>query len=184
MDPYVPRGNYYSNRYSWKRDSSCYFSCSLGWFDVTRLYDNFFMGEQQPVVKSTDGSKQTVKDSVDANKVTQSNTVANGDYAQAGTFTPNHNMNVRVGDSTNSGISGVLPAGYYRCIAMGVDGGAEYGSRVKYTYVQPVRHICTVESGDSFWSISRQFGINMYTLMQMNNVNAYTKIYPGERLYY
>lgn len=208
MYPYDPQGNAYSNNHGWQWWSSFYFPCSLGRFDVTQLYDNFFMSEQQPLVKSTDDSKQNVKASIDADKVTQSNTVANSDYAQSGTFTPNHNMNVRVGDSTNSGISGVLPAGYsihydhvfiangyvwaryvnnagyYRYIAMGANGGAEYGSRVKYTYVQPARHICIVESGDSFWSISRQFGVNMYTLMQMNNANAYTKIYPGERLYY
>ncbi|WP_404650467.1 LysM peptidoglycan-binding domain-containing protein [Lacticaseibacillus paracasei] len=41
----------------------------------------------------------------------------------------------------------------------------------------------TVQSGDSFWSIARKYGISMYTLAANNGKSIYSLIYPGESLY-
>lgn len=47
---------------------------------------------------------------------------------------------------------------------------------------QPSAQYYTVQSGDSFWSISNKFGMNMYTLAANNGLSINSVIYPGQRL--
>ena len=39
-----------------------------------------------------------------------------------------------------------------------------------------------VKSGDSWWAIANRYGMNMYTLAQLNGKSIYSTIYPGEVL--
>ena len=40
----------------------------------------------------------------------------------------------------------------------------------------------TVRYGDSWWAIANRYGMNMYTLAQLNGKSIYSTIYPGEVL--
>ncbi|WP_241494168.1 GH25 family lysozyme [Lactiplantibacillus plantarum] len=130
------------------------------------------------------------------------NTAVVQTYNQNGTFYPNTILNVRNGAGTayrkvatyypGEGVqynqvlikSDYVWARYRRAngqngyIALGVNGGANYGKRVvgvSHTYY-------TVKSGDSWWSIAQHNGLSMYTLASQNGKTIYTTIYPGQRL--
>ncbi|QAT31561.1 LysM peptidoglycan-binding domain-containing protein [Lactiplantibacillus plantarum] len=132
------------------------------------------------------------------------NAVVNQTYAQQGIFYPNTTLNVRSGAGTAyRKVATYYPGesvqynqviiksdyvwarylrsnGYYGYIALGVNGGANYGKRVVnqvsgHTYY-------TVKSGDSWWSIAQRNGLSMTTLASQNGKTIYTTIYPGQRL--
>lgn len=123
-------------------------------------------------------------------------------YNQNGTFYPNTTLNVRSGAGTeyykvatyfkgesvqyNQVIikSNYVWArylrsnGHYGYIALGVNGGTNYGKRVvgaSHTYY-------TVKSGDSWWTIAQRNDMSMFKLANQNGKTIYTTIYPGQRL--
>lgn len=131
---------------------------------------------------------------------------ADSDYMQSGSFTANQIINVRTMDRVGATWTGQLHngdtiyydhvfiaggyvwahytnyAGHDRYVAMGVDGGSEWGSRSTSRTVSYPKTV--VESGDSWWSIARQYGVNMYWLAAINGKSINSTIYPGQVLYY
>ncbi|MGV0167225.1 GH25 family lysozyme [Furfurilactobacillus sp. WILCCON 0119] len=132
---------------------------------------------------------------------------ADSDYMQSGTFTADQTVNVRTEDQTSASVTGQLNGGdtiYYdhvfiaggyvwahyinyrnqdRYVAMGVDGGDEFGSRSTSAQTTSQR-LCIVEPGDSWWQIAQQFGDNMDSLAALNGQSIDDVIYPGQVLYY
>ncbi|WP_101831635.1 GH25 family lysozyme [Lactiplantibacillus plantarum] len=130
------------------------------------------------------------------------NTAAAQTYNQNGTFYPNTTLNVRTGAGTGYSKVATYYSGesvqynqvliksdyvwaHYRrangqngYIALGVNGGANYGKRV----VGASHAYYTVKSGDSWWSIAQCNGLNMTALASQNGKTIYTTIYPGQRL--
>lgn len=46
----------------------------------------------------------------------------------------------------------------------------------------PEQVMYRIKRGDTLWSISRRYGVSLFTLMSVNGLNKQSKIYPGQKL--
>lgn len=165
---------------------------------VLLSYDNKPIGWVLAEHITKQGSNSNSKPSSNTSKSTSQT------YNQNGTFYPNTTLNVRTGAGTGyskvatyySGESVqynqviiksdyvwaryLRSNGYYGYIALGVNGGENYGKRVLNTASSKVYY--TVKSGDSFWKIANDHGTTISSLTSLNGLSMYSTIYPGQSL--
>lgn len=144
------------------------------------------------------GSRSNTNNSGSSSKATSQT------YNQNGTFYPNTTLNVRTGAGTvyskvATYFSGesvqynqviiksdyvwaryLRSNGYYGYIALGVNGGESYGTRVTTSAQTKVYY--TIKSGDSLWKIANDHGTTISNLTSLNGISMYTTIYPGHTL--
>ena len=142
--------------------------------------------------------------SSNANNYVSSSKATSQTYNQNGIFYPNTTLNVRTGAGTGyskvatyfSGESVqynqviiksdyvwaryLRSSGYYGYIALGVNGGESYGTRV--TTATQTKAYYTIKSGDSLWKIANDHGTTISNLTSLNGISMYTTIYPGHTL--
>ncbi|NVO88962.1 LysM peptidoglycan-binding domain-containing protein [Lactobacillus rhamnosus] len=165
--------------------------------DLLGVTDNGY--SKQPSVSSS----QTV---TVPSQNTQSSAASDADYAQSGIFRPSTRVNIRIGAGTGYAVIGSYApgesvvydhvyirgnyvwarylsySGRYHYVALGVNGGESFGSRTSYSSSTANHTYYTIQSGDSFWSISQKFGVNMYTLATNNGKSINSMIHPGQQL--
>lgn len=82
----------------------------------------------------------------------------------------------------NVDLTGITNNGYTKNTNPTITQPAQHQATTPKAQPQPSTNTYTVKYGDSWWAIANKYGMNMYTLAQINGRSINSMLYPGQTL--